>query len=92
MMKNKKVVLITGGSSGVGFEKAKLFTKEGYKVVICGRSKERLDKCKGLLKDLDVFPCDITNSSERHELVSYMTKKYGRLDILINNAGIGNRY
>lgn len=81
-----KSILITGGSEGLGFALAQQFLEAGSRVLICGRSQDKLDKAEQLLSNtnLTTFCCDITDSSQ----VSLMVKNIASLDILINNAGI----
>lgn len=89
---SKKVVLITGGSSGIGFEMAKQMDDIGYKVIICGRSESKLAACKKKRKSLVTIRCDIANSDDRHTLYKKIESEFGSLDMLVNNAGRGNRY
>ena len=88
----KKIVLITGGSSGIGLETAKQLLREGAQVIICGRSDDKLIEAKKLLPDVDIFRCDVTSDENRRALVGYIENKYNALHILINNAGIAHRY
>lgn len=88
-----KVVLITGASSGFGEEAARLFVKEGCRVVLAAR---RLDRLQALAESLQsqggealAFPVDITNRAEVELMVQSALDLYGQIDILFNNAGIG---
>ncbi len=85
---NKAKVLITGGTSGLGYETAKLLKDHGATVTICGRHKERLEKA---CKELDVFgkQTDVANEKEIVDLVAFAIDKMNGLNVLINNAGIG---
>ena len=88
-----KVAVITGGSSGMGLETAKLFAKEGAKVVIVGRSPDKLkDAEKEVSQSGEVFAiqCDVSNLDELDNLYQQVKDKYGNIDILFANAGIGN--
>ena len=85
-----KVVLITGGAKGIGKETAKRFLQEGAKVVICD-----FDEAAGLATleelgkdDMSFFKVDVTNTAQIQEMVKSTIDTYGRIDILINNAGI----
>lgn len=89
---NKKIVLITGGSSGVGYEMASQMDDKGYKVVICGRSQVKLDAISEKRPSIDSVQCDISTQDARLTLMKYIKTTYGRLDLLINNAGITKRY
>ncbi|MBO8427141.1 MAG: SDR family oxidoreductase [Firmicutes bacterium] len=78
-----KVVLISGVSSGFGLETAKLFIDNGYKVI--GLSRKDFT-----YPNLDHYKCDITNEVMIKEVMTNILNKYKHIDILINNAGIGN--
>lgn len=87
-----KVALITGGSLGLGKATAILFAEEGAKVVITGRTEKTLKaaveeaKKKGL--DIDYLVSDVSKESDCKKAVDYAVKKYGKIDILFNNAGV----
>lgn len=83
-----KVYIITGGSSGLGKAFAHELKVNFAEVVITGRDEEKLKK---VAKDLgcDYFHSDVTNDEEIDQLLAYTLNKYGRLDGVINNAGIG---
>jgi len=83
-----KVALITGGTSGIGAETARLFISEGAKVVISGRSEEKGTKLAEVLgKNATYFLSDITKEEDIKNAISYTTDTFGNLDILFNNAG-----
>ena len=87
-----KVAVITGGSSGMGLETAKLFASEGAKVVIVGRSLDKLkDAERGISEHGEVFAiqCDVSKLDELDNLYQQVRDKYGKIDILFANAGIG---
>lgn len=85
-----KVVIITGGSSGMGKYMAYRFAKEGANVVITGRNLERLDKVKNeLLKiksNILTVQMDVRNPDDVDRMVKEVDKKFGRIDFLVNNA------
>lgn len=87
-----KVVLITGGSSGIGAVTAKLFTKEGANVIIVARNEAKLTLVASECETIGVKPfilkADISKDEEACTIVDQTIKKYGKLDILVNNAGI----
>jgi NAD(P)-dependent dehydrogenase (short-subunit alcohol dehydrogenase family) len=93
MMLKNKVALITGGSSGIGKAIAERFIKEGAKVVITGRSKER---CEAVQKQLDGIAADavfyavgdVSIWDDVQDAVETTVRRFGRIDILVNNAGI----
>ena len=82
-------VLITGGTSGIGYETAKLLRLQGASVVICGRNEQ---KVKSVAAELDVYgiKADVTNVSEIEEMFKYAIEKMDGLNVLINNAGLGH--
>jgi short-subunit dehydrogenase len=90
-----QVILITGASSGIGRRLALDLTAKGAVVVGCGRSQERLQQ---LLKEMrltspasTVFVCDMMEPAEVASMIGDTLAEFGRIDILINNAGIGMR-
>jgi len=82
-----KIVLITGGGSGIGFEIAKLLDGKGNKVIITGRTEAKLQKAASQLKNVSYIATDITSDKDLDTLVNYIKTDFGGLDILINNAG-----
>ena len=78
----EKVVIITGASGGIGFATAKLFAQNGYKVV--GISKAEFSS-----EYFEHYYCDITDTESVKKIFEQVEQKYGRIDILINNAGLG---
>jgi short-subunit dehydrogenase len=89
---NGKVVLLTGGSRGIGPVVAEALARRGAAIAIAARSKTGLDEVAMRLKGLDVetlvVPADLREQSQREELVSAVLKRFDRIDILINNAGL----
>jgi len=91
-----KVALITGASSGIGEETAKLFARRGAKLALTGRNEVNLqrvkDECIALGPDGAEHPLtvivDLSSEADVINLVDTTIKKFGRLDILVNNAGI----
>lgn len=81
-------ILITGGSSGIGFEFAKQLHKLGNTVIITGRSQKKLDEAKKKLPDIHTIANDIAKTSDIEALVQRVTKDFPKVNILINNAGI----
>jgi 3-oxoacyl-[acyl-carrier protein] reductase len=83
-----KVVLVTGGSSGIGYAIAEMAKNKGAKVIIVARNRERLDRAA---KELSAFPilCDVGNEQHVIECYDTIMKEFGRLDVLVNNAGFG---
>ncbi len=82
---NEKVVLITGASSGMGAAAAKLFDQKGWQVVAGARTVDRIPKGNHIL----AVKLDVTDSSSNQEFVDKALEQFGRIDVLINNAGYG---
>lgn len=86
----QKVVVITGAGSGIGAGAAQRFAREGASVVLVGRTPEKLEKIAAQLpqgKHL-VVPCDVSKADEVENLAQRVVEEYGRVDVLVNNAGI----
>lgn len=92
-MNEKEVVLITGASSGFGFLAAIKLAQKGYHVIATMRNLEKgnllLTEAKkyDIAQDLEIFPLDVTNKEHIEKVKTHIEKQYGKLDILINNAG-----
>jgi len=89
-----KVVCITGGSRGIGFATAEDFAKEGARVVICARQSQSLkDAAEKILastgQKIDTVQTDVTRVDEIDRLIAHLRTAYGKLDVLVNNAGTG---
>lgn len=85
-----KVIIVTGGSNGMGKGMAKRFATDGAKVVIIGRTLEKLEEAK---KEIETYPgqietiqLDIRHAEKVSEMIMYVDKKFGRIDALVNNA------
>lgn len=87
-----KVALVTGATSGIGATCAEVFAKNGAFVVIVGRNKERgkvlENKLCGEELHVSFLPCDITCEDDVNTLIENIIHKYGKLDIVMNNAGM----
>jgi NAD(P)-dependent dehydrogenase (short-subunit alcohol dehydrogenase family) len=86
-----KVALVTGGSDGIGRAIALTFAREGAKVVIVGRDEAKGKKALDELKRVGeavYFKVDVSNSEQARRMVSDTVQRYGRIDILVNNAAI----
>ena len=91
MMLKDKVAIITGAASGIGFGTAKRFLEEGAKVVICDVNQENIDKAVEALSEFGEvagYVADITDRAKCDQLAETVNAKFGRIDCLINNAGI----
>src|SRR5471030_2179534 len=84
----KKTVLITGVSSGFGRETAKLFHKNGWNVIATMRSPEKETELTALPGIL-IAKLDVTDKASINSAVTEGIEKFGRIDVLVNNAGYG---
>jgi len=87
----KKVALITGAGSGIGKATALAFLEDGFRVVVSGRHKESLEEVAKSVGDAQalVFEADVTEPAQVRALFDATQEKFGRLDVLFNNAGVG---
>ncbi|KAG2326073.1 hypothetical protein Bca52824_008801 [Brassica carinata] len=85
-----KVVIITGGASGIGAESVRLFTKHGARVVIVDvQDKLGQELAVSVGEDkASYYHCDVTNETEVENAVKFTVDKHGRLDVLFSNAGV----
>ena len=81
-------ILITGGSSGIGFEMAKELVKTNNKVIITGRNVERLESVKEKLDGVIAIKSDVSQAGDIQKLYNQIEKDFPELNVLINNAGI----
>ncbi|MEB8433804.1 SDR family oxidoreductase [Cocleimonas sp. KMM 6892] len=89
---NNKVVVVTGGATGIGNSIANKFAHEGAKVIICARREDRLQQAvkemtdKGL--DAHYKVCDVSELDDVKALADYVWNNFGQVDVLVNNAGV----
>lgn len=90
---NGKVIIITGASSGIGKALALEYGRKGARLVLAARKKENLDEVGALLAGCDflLVPTDVSIEEDCRRLISEAIGKYGKIDVLINNAGISMR-
>lgn len=87
-----KVVLITGGSRGLGLILARQLAEQGARLVLCSRKGDELARARQYLElwrdEVDTFVCDVADRSQVDELVARVLERHGRIDVLVNNASI----
>jgi NAD(P)-dependent dehydrogenase (short-subunit alcohol dehydrogenase family) len=86
---NKKIAIVTGGGSGLGFAIAQKFVENNITTIIAGRNVEKLNKAREQLGDLCfAMPCDLSDLQSIPPFVQNVLTQFGQIDILVNNAGI----
>ncbi len=92
MADTKKVALITGANKGLGFEMARQLAQARVSVILGARDPERGEAAAAKLRaeglDAHFFKLDVTNPDDHHSAAAFLEQKFGRLDLLINNAGV----
>lgn len=83
-----KIVLVTGGSNGIGLSIAEASKEKGAKVIICGRNKNRLESVSEKY-GFTSYVCDVSIEAQVVDMFENIKRDFGRLDVLINNAGYG---
>ena len=95
MKLENKVAMITGGARGIGKAIATAYAREGAKLALCARSAGELDQTVGELRALraeaEGWSCDVSLEDSAKEFVARTFKKFGRIDVLVNNAGVMTR-
>lgn len=91
-----KNVLITGGSRGLGRAFAQGFASLGAKIILAARNIEKLEETAKLIEEAGgykpvIIPCDVTDLTQIDDMLEKVDKVYGRIDVLINNAGVGHK-
>lgn len=87
---SEKVIVIMGASSGIGEATARLLARKGAKLVIAARRQERLIAIKKELPEATILvqQVDVTKEEEVQRVIKFTMEKYGRIDVLFNNAGV----
>ncbi len=92
-MSERPLAIVTGASAGIGRETAYELAKRGYRVVLTARREERLRESADRVRDLGgepvVRPLDLAHAPAAETLVTDVAREFGRLDVLVNNAGFG---
>lgn len=91
-MENKKTVLVTGANRGIGLEVCRQLAQRGFSVVLTARDAARGEEAARMLQheglDISFHPLDVVDEASIASIRGYLENSYGRLDVLINNAGI----
>lgn len=82
-----QVVLITGGTAGIGLALAQAFIAQGDAVAVCGRSTDALESFSRTHPDALAIQADVTRAGDRIAMLDAVANRFGRLDVLVNNAG-----
>ena len=96
IMFNEKVVLVTGGTRGIGYTTVEEFLKEGARVILFGSREESVTKAINSLKEenneykVEGYFTDLANLEEMEKVAKEIATKYGKIDILVNNAGVSS--
>jgi NAD(P)-dependent dehydrogenase (short-subunit alcohol dehydrogenase family) len=92
-MVSERVALVTGGGTGIGTAAAKALAASGYTVIVSGRRPDPLDKAVAAIAEIGgraiAAPADVTREEQVLALFQMIGQRFGRLDLLFNNAGIG---
>jgi 3-oxoacyl-[acyl-carrier protein] reductase len=95
MRLGNKVALITGGGRGIGKAIALAYAREGAALALCARTEAELDKTCSEIRSLNAecatWTCDVSLEESVRELVANVTRKFSRIDVLVNNAGVMTR-
>jgi len=89
---SKRIILITGANKGIGFETARQLGREGHTIVLGARDAKKAEEAVAKLAEEGItahpLALDVTNSASIAQAAQYLTEKFGKLDTLINNAGV----
>ncbi len=87
-----KIAIVTGGNRGIGLETAKQLAEKGLTVILTARDSSKgksiVEDCKKKKLDMHFHELDVTNPESISKLIKFVGKEFGRLDVLVNNAGI----
>jgi short-subunit dehydrogenase involved in D-alanine esterification of teichoic acids len=92
MQTDKNVILITGGTSGIGLELVRQFYDFENKLIVTSSNQDNLDKLKIKFPNISILTCDLGDSLSVRKLIDKCLAEYSDINIIINNAGIQNNY
>lgn len=85
----ERIVLVTGASHGIGRAIAKEMAKDSIVIANYNKSQEQADALKQEVGDkLEIYRADVSKREEVHQMIEHIINKYGRIDVIVNNAGI----
>lgn len=85
---NSKIILVTGASRGIGRAIAEELSKENIVIANYNKSEESAKRLQEQNENIDIFKADVSNRAEVKKMIDYIIEKYGKIDVLVNNAGI----
>jgi NAD(P)-dependent dehydrogenase (short-subunit alcohol dehydrogenase family) len=96
MPHTNRVAIVTGGASGIGYGISEALAREGFALVVCGRRGESavagaLEQLRALGQAVHYVSTDISSREDRERLIASTRERFGRLDVLVNNAGVAPR-
>ena len=84
-----KVIIVTGGSRGIGASTVKLLAKDDNKIILnYNKSEEQAQKLQQENPNIEIYKADVSQREEVHKMIENILNKYGKIDVLVNNAGI----
>lgn len=87
-MTKRKIILLTGASSGIGEATVRRLVQEGYHLIIGARRLAKLQRLQEELGNIDALQVDVTEAGDLQRMADFALSNYGRIDVLINNAGV----
>jgi uncharacterized protein len=88
-----KIAVVTGASSGIGAATARKLAQQGLRVILVARRRDRLEQLAGEIRSsggqAEVISADLTQEADRNQVYAQIEAKYGQVDVLVNNAGLG---
>ncbi|APG17562.1 oxidoreductase [Kosakonia radicincitans DSM 16656] len=87
-MTKRKIVLLTGASSGIGEATVRQLVQEGHHLIIGARRLAKLQRLQEELGNIDALQVDVTQAGDLQRMADFALSNYGRIDVLINNAGV----